>query len=288
MPTLLKRLSANELGQAGGHQRGGILIPKRCVTFFPQLPADTQNNPEMTLSLVTAEGEVLVRFIHYRTRTRNEHRVTPIPHAALSNASQGDICAFREIETGRYSFHVFHAGAAETTALDQLLGSSRGRVVDDSEIPDFISLAAPPASGDDTLEGNAGRGGGQGFSTDAEQRRLIEKAAMQAATQHYEEQGYTVEDQSASQPYDLFCMKDGESLFVEVKGTTGEGNQIVLTRGEVMYARANQARMHLFIRSGIVIRDGIATGGSDRILPNWAPEGDRLEPISFFYSVPEP
>ena len=40
----LKRLSNNELGRTGGHQRGGVLVTKEAVRHFP--PLGDGANPE--------------------------------------------------------------------------------------------------------------------------------------------------------------------------------------------------------------------------------------------------
>ena len=88
---------------------------------------------------------------------------------------------------------------------------------------------------------------GQGFRTTPEQRRAIERHAMVIAKSYYNKSGYTVEDTSRSNPYDLECIIDGkEPLRVEVKGTCSNGAYLILTRNEVLHANAFK-NMHLFI-----------------------------------------
>ena len=56
---------------------------------------------------------------------------------------------------------------------------------------------------------------------------------MRVATGHYKADGWTVEDTSANNPYDLLCARGDEVRYVEVKGTTGDGSVVGLTYNEV-------------------------------------------------------
>ena len=77
---------------------------------------------------------------------------------------------------------------------------------------------------------------GQGFPRTPEERRAVEYHAMYVAQQHFADTGYEVTDVSAQRPYDLLCKKADEELHVEVKGTTTDGDIIVLTNNEVKHA----------------------------------------------------
>jgi hypothetical protein len=83
--TLLKRLSANEIGTTGSHQ-SGFLIPKKVIDsgIFPPLDNGTKN-PDcwMDWQLDGSGKSFSVRFIHYNGKlvgegTRDEYRVTNI------------------------------------------------------------------------------------------------------------------------------------------------------------------------------------------------------------------
>ncbi len=50
--------------------------------------------------------------------------------------------------------------------------------------------------------------------------------------------GYTVKRRG--KPFDLLCIRDSETLFVEVKGTQSNGEAVFLTRNEVQWARGRQ------------------------------------------------
>lgn len=78
-----KVLSANDVGQTGGHQ-AGILVPKGSpdlLAFFPRLDPG-QLNPDTWIRAQDADGnEWELRYIYYNNRlhgsgTRNEYRIT--------------------------------------------------------------------------------------------------------------------------------------------------------------------------------------------------------------------
>ena len=58
----------------------------------------------------------------------------------------------------------------------------------------------------------------QGFGLNAAERRAVELQAMKLAKDWLQRGGYASKDTSASKPYDFEASKDGEVLFVEVKG----------------------------------------------------------------------
>jgi hypothetical protein len=132
--------------------------------------------------------------------------------------------------------------------------------------------------------------GGQGFQSIVQVRRATEMHAMRSALAHFARQGWQVEDVSSRMPFDLMCTRSKHpDLKVEVKGTTGDGNKILLTRGEVNYARSAFPNMALYIlhHIGVEVNDtGVATyGGSPRIILPWKIHADMLEPLSYSYSV---
>src|SRR5437879_6402374 len=77
------------------------------------------------------------------------------------------------------------------------------------------------------------RRSGQGYILDADPRRAIEQYAMEHAKAFYEEQRWSVVNVSVTHSYDLLCTSaTGKELHVEVKGTTSDGTQILLTANE--------------------------------------------------------
>lgn len=126
---------------------------------------------------------------------------------------------------------------------------------------------------------------GQGFSTDSIVRRAVELRAMELTRAWLDENGWTVEDRSASESYDFLAKRDGATLFVEVKGTTGDGRIIQLTHLEVEFALAHQADMALAVVAGIRVarteHEIDASGGVLVVRHPWAPSLGSLRPISY-------
>ncbi|MER9632697.1 DUF3883 domain-containing protein [Mesorhizobium sp. M0228] len=127
--------------------------------------------------------------------------------------------------------------------------------------------------------------GRQGFLADAAIRRAVERHAMDLATEWLEAEGWTVTDRSASESYDLLAELGANRLFVEVKGTTGIGDVIQLTRLEVEFARTNRDLMALIVVAQIIVavagEGAVVSGGELIIRRPWAPSHAALQPISF-------
>jgi len=96
---------------------------------------------------------------------------------------------------------------------------------------------------------------GQGFGLSPAERQAVELRAMQVARALYEGDGWDVVDKSSSQPFDLLATKGASKRFVEVKGTTGNGQSVVLTHGEVNHVRGNGKSSALVVVSGIVLQN---------------------------------
>jgi hypothetical protein len=136
---------------------------------------------------------------------------------------------------------------------------------------------------------SASQGKGQG-RLDQATRVAIERHAVELATKHYESLNWAVEDVGKFRSYDLHCVRDGEELHVECKGTTESGQEVFLTRGEVNHCRSYPA-CSLIVVSQIEIdksdpANPRALGGVVRILDPWAIEDDCLTPIQYAYRLP--
>jgi hypothetical protein len=139
---------------------------------------------------------------------------------------------------------------------------------------------------DEIAEVNGLRPRGQGFQISSEARIAIERRAMTVAEELLRNEGWKVEDVSATQCFDFLCLREGEVASVEVKGTTGDGDQIILTRAEVEYAKRNRESMVLIVVSGIsIVWDSVgnvfAHGGTSVIHRCWSPLDTELQPISY-------
>ena len=141
----------------------------------------------------------------------------------------------------------------------------------------------PPEGPSAGLRQGGSRGQGRGLN--AEETKLVEQHAMEAAIKHYEAEGWDVTDVSSRLCYDLRCRKAAAELHIEVKGTTSEGSSVLVTRGEVNHIRACDHHV-LFVVSGIRLerRSGKAprvSGGRPAICEPLRISEHRLEPVSF-------
>ena len=112
---------------------------------------------------------------------------------------------------------------------------------------------------------------------------------MNAATEFYRT-AWDVEDVHGRESYDLICRRGNEVKHVEVKGTTTDGAQVILTPNEVTHAREHSYTA-LFVLSGITVEraeDGTvtATGGQHRCHDPWRLDDGTLTPLGFRYQVP--
>jgi Domain of unknown function (DUF3883)/EVE domain len=132
---------------------------------------------------------------------------------------------------------------------------------------------------------------GQGYSTNPDIRRAIELYAMQKATAFYEEQGWIVSDVSLTHSYDLLCISiTGEELHIEVKGTTSDGAQILLTANEVKHAQNCYPKVALFILSNIKVDPKSIDkpqGGEIQRLEPWKVDDGTLSALAFSYTLPK-
>ena len=134
------------------------------------------------------------------------------------------------------------------------------------------------------------RGRAQGRGLTGPERRAVELRAMEVARQRLEEDGWSVEDVSANDCYDLRCHSGEQELRVEVKGTTGAGASVLLTPNEVRHAGQHEADMALFVVSEIEL-DRAATppvtrGGLLRILDPWDLGAGVLSPVGYEWVLP--
>lgn len=124
----------------------------------------------------------------------------------------------------------------------------------------------------------------------ARERRAIELSAMALVKEHYEALGWEIDDVSMSESFDFLAKRGEVTLHVEVKGTTGRGDEVVLTRNEVALHKSKYPDNALAVVSGIVLTgsDGSrkASGGRLVVWSPWLVDDDRLSPLAFAYRVP--
>jgi ribosomal protein L37AE/L43A len=133
--------------------------------------------------------------------------------------------------------------------------------------------------------------GGQGFGLSAEQRRAVELRAMSVVEDMYIAEGWAMKDTSATQPFDFLATRGNQKRYIEVKGTSGLGESVMLTHSEVDHAHKYPADTALVVVVGIVLTQaaGKWRGDGGRIsnrLDPWTPEPERLFATEYRYSVP--
>jgi hypothetical protein len=143
-------------------------------------------------------------------------------------------------------------------------------------------LMAPPVAGQNGVKQSYA-----GYCADPVLKKAIEMHAVRQAIAHYEAAGYSVQDVGAFESYDLEVVRGGEIRHVEVKGSQGYVQKVILTRNEVSHANE-------FSRTDLVVvaeidwerhLDGsIATGeGTMSVYPDWRPSPENLQPLSYEY-----
>lgn len=129
----------------------------------------------------------------------------------------------------------------------------------------------------------------QGFNLDSKLRKVLETHAMKAAKKHFEAQGYTWDDHSKTHPYDLRCTRKKEVLYVEVKGTQTDGTEIILTQGEVAFARKHKGQMALFVLHSIPVSKVsglyLLGVGKRKLTQPWDVDHGTLKPLAFKYEL---
>jgi len=129
--------------------------------------------------------------------------------------------------------------------------------------------------------GRIKRGKSQGFGLTGPERKAVEMLAMDAAKEFLEAEGFSVKDVSATEPCDYLATKKKVKIYVEVKGTTGLGQAVNLTKNEVKLHKARYPNTMLIILSHIdldkMVSPPIATGGK------WKIQDDQLTALSFQY-----
>ena len=149
----------------------------------------------------------------------------------------------------------------------------------------FEGISPSPSS-----RGSSPSASGQGFGLSQAERKAVELHAMRVARELYESKGWQVTDKSGSHPFDLLATRGSRKRFIEVKGTTGDGNSIILTSGEVKHVRRNRRTPALVIVSGILISNEngsySTSGGTVSTHEDpWVIEDNNLQATQFRYEI---
>jgi hypothetical protein len=122
----------------------------------------------------------------------------------------------------------------------------------------------------------------------AEENAAIEERAVVVTREHFEDElGYATEDVGKHESYDLHATKGQEVVKVEVKGTTTNGAQVVLTRNEVKLHRAEHPNNALAVVCNITLDRSsdqpVATDGELILVMPWEINEGGLVPIAYDY-----
>ena len=130
---------------------------------------------------------------------------------------------------------------------------------------------------------------GQGWMQDPEKRKLVEDAAQDKLTHHYEAQGWTVDDTRFGNPFDACASREDEILYLEAKGTVTAGSTVIVSRNEVAWARNHPGDCVLGILSDVEFDDDgtlDASNGTFRAF-RWEPDDHELDARSFDWEPSE-
>ena len=137
--------------------------------------------------------------------------------------------------------------------------------------------------------GRSAKAVSQGFGLSGPERRAVELRAMKVASDWLSIEGYRVSDVSATDSCDYLAVKDRIKTYVEVKGTTGRGEAVILTKNEVALHQARYPHTMLMIVSGIKldkkISPPVATEGRLRVVSPWEISDAHLTALSYQYVV---
>jgi hypothetical protein len=144
----------------------------------------------------------------------------------------------------------------------------------------------------EVITGKRKAASGQGFQISSKIRRAVELKAMGLATAYFKNLGWRVENVSQRESYDLRCLKDIEELHVEVKGTTSNGSQVLLTPNEVEHAKLNRLNAVLVVVSHLQVNDMDAdepkvTGGEIKVFQPWLLNDNALKAVGYTYQIPQ-
>ena len=141
----------------------------------------------------------------------------------------------------------------------------------------------------DIQRGHVARGRSQGFGLTAPERKAVEMRAMHLASSYLKAEGYRIKDVSAKESCDYLAFKNRVKTYVEVKGTTGLGATVNLTKNEVALHQARYPNTMLLIVSRIdldkVPDPPIATGSILKTVHPWRISTERLTALSYQYAV---
>lgn len=139
---------------------------------------------------------------------------------------------------------------------------------------DLRPATAPPQDSDTT---------GQGRVMDPVSRKALEDAAQHRLETYYRDRGWDVEDVRFDGPYDAIARKNGQTRYLEAKGTQSHGDSVTVTAGEVAHARRHLDECVIGILSDLRFTDDgdLDDSGAHFALRQWNPAEEDLQAIQY-------
>ncbi|MGW2610821.1 MrcB family domain-containing protein [Streptomyces mirabilis] len=246
--------------------------------FKPRRPAELKSRIDWARPLIAtqaAERADLVPSIKLRARS------------ALGRGYEaGNVVA---IEYRRDALPDADALTGDLLYMASLLGTlyraeSKAPYVPGDTAPEVVEATQSAAR---TAGRRSARPAGQGFVLTHAERRAIELHSVRTTTEYFKGQGWSVKDVGATKSYDLHLSRGQEKLHVEVKGTTSNGSQVILTRAEVERQREFAPNNALVVVHSIDLDRNVdpplATGGTLHCTSPWLIDDDSLTVVSYIH-----
>lgn len=170
------------------------------------------------------------------------------------------------------------AGRSDVQFVLRLMKVQEAIVSDAVALNDFVEKIA--------ARRRTGRGQGRGLS--GPERQLVETEAMRVAKQWLTEKGFEWTNVSAFESCDFRAVHNDEEWVIEVKGTTGGPESVLLTRNEVALHRSSYPRNALLVVHQIGLSDDrtkISQAGKLLSIVPWAIDDEHLKPVCFEYRL---
>lgn len=191
----------------------------------------------------------------------------------------------REIYQGKSSGSLVGISSESWSMLEDLLGpdskDSNGAPISLSTEKVPKSQAKPPR--------RINQSKSQGFGLSPQLRRAVEKYSVKMATEYFENKGWlNIQDVGDFASYDLTMVRNGVVHIVEVKGTTGLGENVILTKNEVAIHNEHFPNNALVVVSEIIIESSdpvLLSGGKLRVVQPWSLIENWLTALTYSYPV---
>ncbi len=128
----------------------------------------------------------------------------------------------------------------------------------------------------------------QAWQMNPERRKKVEDVAQRRLSEHFEQIGWTVKDTRHGNPYDAIATKGDQTLYLEAKGTETSGAAVIVTPGEVAWARDHLGQCVLGILADVrFLRSGDVDPASGTFtVVDWNPDAGVLAPRDHNWTPP--